>query len=967
MKKKTTGSIDTPTLKAKAGDMIEVRGARQHNLKNIDVNIPIGSLTVITGLSGSGKSSLAFDTLYAEGQRRYVESLSPYARQFLGIMDKPDVDRISGLSPAISIEQKSTSRNPRSTVGTVTEIYDYLRLLFARVGQPHCPECGQEISSQEPQTIIADMFKNYEGSMAVIMASLARQNKGAYDQLFKNLFKMGYARVRVNGKEYELPQDIELDKNYKHDIEVIIDRAQINEANRSRLFQAVETAVGLAKDGIIIIDFSQRQRGSLAQNARDDAASKIYNSILSCGNCQINYEKIEPRMFSFNSPFGACPNCHGLGAHEEIAEDLVIPNEDLCIYDGAIKPWDGQMDGWRGQQLDALARHFKFSLMTPWKELPAKIRQILLYGTDEHIDYSFKAKSSNAEYNWEGKFEGVINILNKKYLESDSESAREGVTRFMRSKPCQTCRGLRLRPETLAVMIDKYNIAEITRLSVSDLSEFLHSLKFDEDKKEITTPILKEVGARLKFLINVGLDYLTLDRAANTLSGGEAQRIRLATQIGSELRGVMYILDEPSIGLHQRDNEKLLDTLKYLRDIGNTLIVVEHDEDTIREADYIIDVGPGAGIHGGKVVSQGVLSDILKNKNSLTAQYLNGFKRIEVPRKRRAWRDSLELIGCKENNLKNINVKFPLRVMTCITGVSGSGKSTLINETLAKALSRKLYNSKELAGEHRELRNYGLVDKVVVIDQSPIGRTPRSNPATYTGLFTPIRDLFAETADANMRGYKAGRFSFNVKGGRCETCAGDGQIKIEMHFLPDVYVTCEKCKGSRYNSETLEVRFKGKNIAEVLNMSVEEAMNFFQDIPLIADKLKLLVDVGLSYITLGQPATQLSGGEAQRIKLALELSKRATGKTVYILDEPTTGLHFEDINKLLEVLHRLVDRGNTVYVIEHNMDVIKTADWIIDVGPEGGDGGGKIVAEGTPEQVVKIKESHTGRFLKRML
>lgn len=947
-------------LHAYRSEYIEVRGAREHNLKNVDVDIPIGSLTVITGLSGSGKSSLAFDTLYAEGQRRYVESLSAYARQFLGIMNKPDVDKISGLSPAISIEQKSTSRNPRSTVGTVTEIYDYLRLLFARVGKPHCPQCGKPIAAQEPQSIVQDIFAHGTTSHAVVIRGVvARQKKGAYDSLFKNLFKMGYSKVRVDGVEYELPADIALNKNYKHDIEVVVDRVMITKENTSRIFASVESAIELSPDGIIIVD--------IIDPKTKESHERLYNTTLSCTSCHVNFEKIEPRMFSFNSPFGACQECHGLGSHDEFTPDLVIPDDTVCLYDGAIKPWEKQMDGWRGQQMEALATHFGFDTYTPWNKLSKKIQDIILYGTDEVIDFSFKARSSNAEYNWEGRYDGVIPILEKQYLEAKTENKREDLKKFMRSLPCPLCNGLRLKQEVLAVLIDTYNIAQITDLSVKDLFVFLDALSFTEDELVIAGPIIKEVKDRLRFLINVGLEYLTLSRSAATLSGGEAQRIRLATQIGSELRGVLYILDEPSIGLHQRDNEKLLNTLQYLRDIGNTLLVVEHDEDTIRSADYIIDVGPGAGIHGGEIVAAGNLDTIIKTKNSLTGQYLNGVKRIEVPKKRRTSRESLELIGCSENNLKNINVKFPLHVMTCVTGVSGSGKSTLVNETLAKGLQQRLYRSKELPGKHKELRNYGLVDKLVNIDQSPIGRTPRSNPATYTGLFTPIRDLFAEIPEAKYRGYKPGRFSFNVKGGRCETCAGDGQIKIEMHFLPDVYVECEKCRGTRYNSETLEVRYKGKNIAEVLQMSVDEAYSFFQDIPLIADKLQLLKDVGLGYIRLGQPATQLSGGEAQRIKLSLELSKRPTGKTVYILDEPTTGLHFEDIRKLLEVLQRLVDRGNSVIIIEHNLDVIKTADWIIDIGPEGGDGGGTLVAQGTPEAVAKILESHTGKFLKEVL
>jgi excinuclease ABC subunit A len=944
-------------LTAYRSENIEIRGAREHNLKNIDLDIPIGSLSVITGLSGSGKSSLAFDTLYAEGQRRYVESLSAYARQFLGIMSKPDVDKISGLSPAISIEQKSTSRNPRSTVGTVTEIYDYLRLLFARVGKPHCPQCGQPITSQEPQTIVDDLMQ-FENTVAIIMGVVAKQKKGQFQDVFKNLFKMGFSKVRVDGKEYDLPVDLKLNKNFKHDIYGIVDRVAIKEENRSRIFAAVEKAIEISPDGIIIVD---------TVNVKKKSQEHLYNTVLSCSNCHINFDKIEPRMFSFNSPFGACHECHGLGAHNEFTEDLIVPDDTVALYDGAIKPWESQMDGWRGQQIEALARHFNFDTYTPWKDLPRKIKDSILHGTDETIDYNYTAKSSKASYEWEGNFDGVIAILEKAHREAKSENQREKLERFMRTMPCPVCNGLRLKQEVLGVLVNKYNIAQITDLSVKDLHSFVDELVFSDQEIAIAGPIMKEIKDRLKFLINVGLEYLTLSRSAATLSGGEAQRIRLATQIGSELRGVLYILDEPSIGLHQRDNEKLLNTLEYLRDIGNTLIVVEHDEDTIRAADYIVDVGPGAGVHGGEIVAAGTLEEVKKVKHSLTAQYLNGAKKIEVPKKRRQAREFLEVVGAKANNLKNINVKFPLHIMTCVTGVSGSGKSTLVNETLAKGLMQRLYRSKELPGVHKEIKNYGLVDKLVNIDQSPIGRTPRSNPATYTGLFTHIRDIFTQTPEARARGYKAGRFSFNVKGGRCETCAGDGQLKIEMHFLPDVYVECETCQGTRYNSETLEVLYKGKSIAEVLQMDVHEAYTFFEDIPILHDKLTLLREVGLEYIKLGQAATTLSGGEAQRIKLSLELSKRPTGRTVYILDEPTTGLHFEDINKLLSVLKRLADKGNTVIIIEHNLDVIKTADWVIDIGPEGGDGGGTVVAQGTPEEVAQIKESHTGRFLKKVL
>jgi len=934
-------------------EYIQIKGAREHNLQNIDLSLPINDFIVITGVSGSGKSSLAFDTLYAEGQRRYVESLSAYARQFLGIMNKPHVDSIKGLSPAISIEQKSTSRNPRSTVGTVTEIYDYLRLLFARIGQAHCPKCGQEISSQDVQTIYDQVYKLAKDKKVEILASIIRGKKGTYEKLFDNLFKQGYATVRVDNKIYDLPREIKLAKYEKHEIEAIVDTIKVNNENKSRLFDSLETAMDISQEGIIMVKINGKEI--------------MFNTKLACAKCGINFEEIQPRSFSFNSPYGACPECHGLGFMQEFAEDLVVPNPELSLNEGAVKPWKTQMFGFQGQKMEALADKYEFDLNTPFMDLPKKVKNTILYGSQEKVDFHLKSKSSKAEYAWEGYFEGAISQLERLFKQTESDWRRKEMSKYMRAKPCPVCQGQRLKPESLAVTINGFNIIEITDLTIKDTIKFISDLKLSDYKKKIADQILKELYSRLNFLINVGLDYLTLSRSAGTLSGGEAQRIRLATQIGSELRGVLYILDEPSIGLHQRDNKKLIETLKYLRDLGNTIIVVEHDQETMESCDYLVDLGPGAGIHGGKVVASGTVDQVRKQKNSLTAQYLNGAKRIAVPNKRREWRDYLEIFGAKEHNLKQVRVKFPLHVFTCVTGVSGSGKSTLVNETLYKEIAKRLYKSKELPGKHEKLTNVGYIDKAIIIDQSPIGRTPRSNPATYTKVFTDIRDLFAQTPEAKVRGYKPGRFSFNVRGGRCENCEGDGVIKIEMHFLPDVYVQCEKCKGKRYNRETLEVHYKNKNIADILNMTVEEALDFFQDIPLIADKLQLLFDVGLGYIKLGQPATTLSGGEAQRIKLASELGKRATGKTLYILDEPTTGLHFDDIKKLLDVLNRLVDKGNSVIVIEHNLDVIKTADWIIDLGPEGGDQGGELIAQGTPEQVATTKGSYTGMFLKKLV
>jgi excinuclease ABC subunit A len=938
-------------------EQIQIRGAREHNLKNINVDIPINSFTVITGLSGSGKSTLAFDTLYAEGQRRYVESLSAYARQFLGIMNKPDVDSIKGLSPAISIEQKSTSKNPRSTVGTTTEIYDYLRLLFARIGTPHCPECGREITSQTAEDVVSQLLLNNNSRTLNIYAPIVRSKKGTYEKLFKNLNKMGYAQIRIDGKIYKLDEnvnDLKLKKYEKHDIEVLIDKIKItkDKPNRTRLTESVEIALDLA-DGIVMVSFEKQ--------------NKIFSTSLACVHCGINIEELQPRAFSFNSPFGACPECKGLGEIQDFAEDLIIPDKNLSIMEGAIRPWKTQVFGYRGQMLQVLADELGFSLNTPWKNLTKQQKETILYGHDKPLKFKFEAKTTDAFFSYSGVFEGIIPHLERLYKKTDSDERRAEMNKYMRIELCSVCGGKKLKPESLAVTINKKNIWQVTELPIAQSFKFFDNLKLTEKQEKISKQILKEIKDRLNFLINVGLDYLCLSRSSRTLSGGEAQRIRLATQIGSELRGVLYILDEPSIGLHQRDNKKLINTLKYLRDLGNTIIVVEHDEETIMSADHVIDIGPKSGIHGGKIVAQGTKNDIIKNKNSLTGQYLSGTKKIAVPEKRKIGREHIEIIGCQENNLKNISVKIPLHILTCVTGVSGSGKSTLVNETLYKGLMKNLHNSKDLPGKHSYIKNFGYLDKTIIIDQSPIGRTPRSNPVTYTKIFDHIRELFSQTQEAKIRGYKRGRFSFNIKGGRCEACEGAGLIKIEMNFLPDVYVCCEKCKGKRYNQETLNIHYKEKNIADVLDMSVEEASTFFANIPSVFEKLQTLADVGLGYIKLGQSATTLSGGEAQRIKLTSELAKRPSGRTIYFLDEPTTGLHFDDINKLLAVLNRLTDKGNTVVVIEHNLDVIKTADWIIDLGPEGGELGGKIVAQGKPEDIVKIKESYTGQFLKKHL
>lgn len=934
-------------------DKIIVKGAREHNLKNIDVEIPRDKLVVITGISGSGKSTLAFDTIYAEGQRRYVESLSAYARQFLGQMDKPDVDYIEGLSPAISIDQKTTSKNPRSTVGTVTEIYDYLRLLFARIGKPHCPNCGKEVSRQTVDQMVDTIMKLPERTRIQILAPVVRGRKGEFVKLFESIKKNGFMRVRVDGELIEIGDEIKLEKNKKHHIEIIVDRIIIRPGVESRLADSIETALAQA-EGLVIVDVIGEQELLFSQN-------------LSCPDCNISLEELSPRMFSFNSPYGACPTCSGLGINMEVDPDLVIPDWEKSVAEGAVAPWSATPGGYYFQMLSAVMNHYGYSVDTPIKYLPDEIVDVLLYGSKEDIEFNYVSKFSKRTRRHTGKFEGVINNLRRRYEEAP-EFARDEIEKYMSTKPCPTCKGARLKPEVLAVTVGDKSIAQVTALSIREALKFFNELSLSELEKMIAHQVLKEIKNRLQFLVDVGLDYLTLDRAAGTLSGGESQRIRLATQIGSRLVGVLYILDEPSIGLHQRDNDKLLKTLKDLRDLGNTVLVVEHDEDTMRAADYIIDIGPGAGEHGGKIVACGPIEDIEKSEESITGQYLSGKKQIPIPKKRRkpneAW---LELKGCREHNLKNIDVRFPLGLFTCVTGVSGSGKSTLVNEILYKVLREKLYKARTFPGDFDEILGIEHVGKVINIDQSPIGRTPRSNPATYTNVFNDIREVFSLTPEARMRGYKPGRFSFNVKGGRCEACKGDGIIKIEMHFLADIYVPCEVCKGKRYNRETLEVKYKGKSIADILDMTVDEALEFFENIPKIKRKLETLRDVGLGYIRLGQPSTTLSGGEAQRVKLSTELSKLSNGNTVYILDEPTTGLHPADIHKLLDVLQRLVEGGGTVIVIEHNLDVIKTADYIIDLGPEGGDKGGQIVATGTPEEVAQNPNSYTGQFLKKVL
>ena len=935
---------------------IKIRGANEHNLKNIDLDIPRNELVVLTGLSGSGKSSLAFDTIYAEGQRRYMESLSSYARQFLGQMEKPDVESIEGLSPAISIDQKSTNRNPRSTVGTVTEIYDYFRLLYARIGIPHCPECGKEIKKQTVDEMVDQIMALEERTKIQLLAPVVRGRKGTHAKLFERAKKSGYVRVRVDGNLYELSEDIQLDKNKKHNIEIVVDRLVVKPGIEKRLTDSVESVLQLS-EGLLTVDVIGGEPISFSQS-------------FSCPDCGISIDEIEPRSFSFNSPFGACPVCFGLGYKMEFDEDLMIPDKRLSINEGAITVLGWQSCAEKGSYtraiLDALAKEYDFSLDTPFGEYPKEVHDILIHGTNgREVKVYYKGQRGEGIY--DVAFEGLIRNVERRYRETGSETMKAEYEEFMRITPCSECHGQRLKRGSLAVTVGGKNISEITDLSVEKLQEFLGEIELTEQQHLIGDQILKEIRARLQFLLDVGLNYLTLSRATGTLSGGEAQRIRLATQIGSGLVGVAYILDEPSIGLHQRDNDKLLGTLKHLRDLGNSVIVVEHDEDTMMEADHIVDIGPGAGEHGGQVVAQGTAKEIMKNKKSITGAYLSGRLAVPVPAERKAPTDWLHIKGAKQNNLKNIDVDIPLGVMTCVTGVSGSGKSSLVNEILYKALARELNHSRVLPGNFDIIEGMDKLDKVINIDQSPIGRTPRSNPATYTGVFDLIRDLFAATSEAKARGYKKGRFSFNVKGGRCEACSGDGILKIEMHFLPDVYVPCEVCQGKRYNRETLEVRYKGKNIYDVLNMTVEEAMTFFENVPSIRRKMETLYDVGLSYIRLGQPSTTLSGGEAQRIKLASELSKRSTGKTIYILDEPTTGLHFADVHKLTEILRRLASDGNTVVVIEHNLDVIKTADYIIDIGPEGGDKGGTVIAKGTPEEIAENQNSYTGHYIKQIL
>ena len=935
---------------------IKIRGANEHNLKNIDVDIPRDEFVVLTGLSGSGKSSLAFDTIYAEGQRRYMESLSSYARQFLGQMEKPNVEKIEGLSPAISIDQKSTNRNPRSTVGTVTEIYDYFRLLYARVGIPHCPKCGREIKKQTVDQMVDQIMTLPERTKIQLLAPVVRGRKGEHQKLLEQAKRSGYVRVIADGSMYELTEEIKLDKNKKHNIEIVVDRLMVKPGIEKRLSDSIENVLELSK-GLMTVDVI-------------DGEPIQFSESFSCPDCGISIGEIEPRSFSFNNPFGACPTCFGLGYKMEFDVDLMIPDKRLSIAEGAI-----QVMGWQSctdpssftyAVLKALTEEYHFSLETPFQDYPDEIKYVILHGTDGR-ELKVHYKGMRGEGVYDVAFEGLIRNVQRKYRETGSETMKQEYEQFMRITPCETCKGQRLKAESLAVTVADKNIYEITSMSVKKLGSFLNDLKLSHQQHLIGDQILKEIRARVGFLNEVGLDYLSLSRATGTLSGGEAQRIRLATQIGSGLVGVAYILDEPSIGLHQRDNDKLLGALKNLKDLGNTLIVVEHDEDTMLAADYIVDIGPGAGAHGGQVVACGTAEEIMKNKNSVTGAYLSGRIKIPVPSERRKPTGFLIVKGARENNLKNIDVKIPLGIMTCITGVSGSGKSSLTNEILYKRLARDLNRARCIPGKHDDIIGIDQLDKVIDIDQSPIGRTPRSNPATYTGVFDMIRDLFAATPDAKAKGYKKGRFSFNVKGGRCEACSGDGIIKIEMHFLPDVYVPCEVCGGKRYNRDTLEVKYKGKSIYDVLDMTVEEALKFFENVPAIARKIQTLYDVGLSYVKLGQPSTELSGGEAQRIKLATELSKRSTGKTIYILDEPTTGLHFADVHKLIEILHRLSDGGNTVIVIEHNLDVIKTADYIIDMGPEGGDGGGTVIAEGTPEEVAEVPESYTGYYVKKYL
>jgi len=951
-------------------DKIVVRGAREHNLKNIDVEMPRDRLIVITGLSGSGKSSLAFDTIYAEGQRRYVESLSAYARQFLGQMEKPDVDQIDGLSPAISIDQKGASRNPRSTVGTVTEIYDYLRLLFARIGRMHCPICGREIERQTVEQMVDQVYALPEGTRVMLMAPLVRDRKGEHEKLLAGAKAAGFVRVRVDGELRDLDEEITLDKKYKHSIEVVVDRLVVRRADddggerpdASRMADSIETALRLS-DGLLLVNLA---------DAPPKEADRLFSERYACPEHGGSFEEPAPRNFSFNSPHGACPDCTGLGSRLEIDPDLVLPNDELSVDDGAILPWRrmAASDSWFAKILVAVAEHYGFRTDVPVRDLTDDARRILLYGNrGERVPVRYRARNGNV-HTFRTTFEGVIPNLTRRHRETGSDAMRAEIERYMTNAPCPTCGGMRLKPESLSVTIAGRNIIETTRRSVTDALAWYDALpsRLNERENQIARQVLKEIRARLGFLVDVGLDYLTLDRASGTLSGGEAQRIRLATQIGSSLMGVLYILDEPSIGLHQRDNDRLISTLVRLRDLGNTLLVVEHDEETIRSADWVIDIGPAAGEHGGRLIHSGPLPELLANHRSITAAYLRGDKAVPIPKRRRNGKgEAIVVRGARENNLKDIDVAFPLGRFVAVTGVSGSGKSSLVTQILHPALAQRIWGSREPAGRHDRIEGIDLIDKVIEIDQSPIGRTPRSNPATYTGLWAPLRELLAAVPESRLRGYKPGRFSFNVKGGRCEACEGAGIVQIEMHFLPDVYVPCEVCKGKRYNRETLEIHYKGRNVAEILEMTVEEALTFFDAVPSIRNRLQTLADVGMGYVHLGQPATTLSGGEAQRVKLATELAKRATGKTFYILDEPTTGLHFDDVARLLQVLSRLVESGNTVVVIEHNLDVVKTADWVIDLGPEGGDKGGRLVAAGTPEQVARSRESHTGRYLRPVL